>query len=186
MTQRELAERLMISDKTVSKWERAKGYPDISLLEPLAKVFHISVSELLAGQIQTNRNPSANILNSVFYVCPVCGNTIHAMGELALSCHGVPLLKEVAESSDESHKVLIERSEDEYFIQIDHPMTKQHHLTFIAAMAYDGLQLKKLYPQQAAQARFRINGVKRIYCHCNIDGLYYFDIDPRVPNSNHC
>lgn len=39
MTQKELAENLSVSDKTVSKWERGQGYPDITLLEPIAKAF---------------------------------------------------------------------------------------------------------------------------------------------------
>lgn len=46
LTQAELAEKLCVSDKTVSKWETAKGYPDISLLESLAQVFKVSVAEL--------------------------------------------------------------------------------------------------------------------------------------------
>ena len=49
LTQSELAKKLNVSDKTVSKWETAKGYPDISLLEPIAKVFGISVTELISG-----------------------------------------------------------------------------------------------------------------------------------------
>ena len=50
MTQAELAEKLFVSDKAVSKWENGKGYPDISLLEPIAQVFGISVAELLSGK----------------------------------------------------------------------------------------------------------------------------------------
>ena len=76
LTQAELAERICVSDKTISKWETAKGYPDISLLEPIAKVFGVSITELLSGNAIRNGNVSANMLRSHFYVCPVCGNTI--------------------------------------------------------------------------------------------------------------
>lgn len=62
LTQSELAERLCVSDKAVSKWETAKGYPDISLLEPIAKVFRISVAELISGNEVSNVNVSANIM----------------------------------------------------------------------------------------------------------------------------
>ena len=48
-TQDDLAQRLNISNKTVSKWERGEGLPDVSLLQPLAKVLNISVDELLIG-----------------------------------------------------------------------------------------------------------------------------------------
>lgn len=48
MTQRDLAERLHITDKAVSKWERGLSYPDVTLLEPLAEVFGLGVEELVA------------------------------------------------------------------------------------------------------------------------------------------
>ena len=78
MTQAELAEKLCVSDKTVSKWENGRGFPDVSLLEPLGKVLHISVPELLCGQTVTNTNRAANMLKSRFYICPVCGNAVFA------------------------------------------------------------------------------------------------------------
>ena len=105
LTQSELAAKLNVSDKTVSKWETAKGYPDISLLEPIASVFGISITELLSGNAITNMNVSANMLRSKFYVCPICGNVIHSIGEVTISCHGVQLLPEQAELSDERHMI---------------------------------------------------------------------------------
>ena len=56
MTQLQLADILKVSDKTVSKWETAKGYPDITLLEPIADAFEISVPELISGQRIKNEN----------------------------------------------------------------------------------------------------------------------------------
>lgn len=53
LTQKQLAERLYVSNKAVSKWETGQGMPDISLLEPLAEVLEVSVSELLRGKRQT-------------------------------------------------------------------------------------------------------------------------------------
>ena len=50
LTQRQLAEKLMISDKTVSKWECGSGLPEISLLMPLCRELGINVNELLSGQ----------------------------------------------------------------------------------------------------------------------------------------
>jgi len=113
MTQLQLAEKLGVSDKTVSKWETAKGYPDITLLEPIAEAFRISVTELISGNTIHNANVSANMLRSKFYVCPVCGNVIHGMGEAAIHCHGMQLMPLEAENADEQHVVFIERVEDE-------------------------------------------------------------------------
>ena len=172
MTQLQLAERLGVSDKTVSKWETAKGYPDITLLEPIAEVFKISVTELISGNTVHNANVSANMLRSKFYVCPVCGNVIHSMGEAAIQCHGILLTPLEAEPADERHMLSIERVEDEYYVRIDHSMTKEHFISFAAAASSDQVQMVKLYPEGNAEARFKIRGVRRIFYYCNRDGLF--------------
>ena len=51
LTQKQLAEQLHISDRTISKWERGAGFPDVSLLEPLADALHCSVVSLLEGRL---------------------------------------------------------------------------------------------------------------------------------------
>lgn len=175
-TQAELAQMLHVSDKTVSKWETAKGYPDISLLEPLARALDISVAELLCGRAIRNINVSANMLRSQFYVCPVCGNAIHTMGEAVIHCHGVQLTPAQAEMSDEQHKIFIEGVEDEYYVRIEHEMTKTHYISFVAAVSPDQLQMVKLYPEGNAEARFKTRGVKKLYFYCNQDGLFSVDV----------
>ena len=176
MTQARLAEKLGVSDKTVSKWETAKGYPDITLLEPIAEAFRISVTELISGNTVFNSNVSANMLRSRFYVCPVCGNAIHSMGEAAIHCHGILLTPLEAEPADERHRLFIERVEDEYYVRIDHSMTKDHYISFVAAASSDEMKMMKLYPEGNAEARFKIRGVRRIFYYCNRDGL--FSINP--------
>ena len=175
MTQLQLAEKLGVSDKTVSKWETAKGYPDITLLEPIAEAFKISVTELISGNTIHNENISANMLRSKFYVCPVCGNVIHSMGEAAIHCHGIQLTPLEAEPADEHHMAVIERIEDEYYVRIDHSMTKEHYISFVAAASSDDIQIVKLYPEGSAEARFKIRGVRRILFYCNRDGLFIVD-----------
>ena len=123
MTQLQLAEKLGVSDKCISKWETAKGLPDITLLEPIAEAFGISVTELISGNTVRNANVSANMLRSKFSVCPVCGNVIHGMGEAEIHCHGIRLVPLEAEPTDEQHMIFIERIEDEYYVRIDHSMT---------------------------------------------------------------
>ena len=176
MTQLQLAERLNVSDKAVSKWETGKGYPDITLLEAIADAFGISVTELISGNRVSNRNVAGNMMKSGFYVCPVCGNVIHTMGEAVIQCHGVQLPREEPELTDERHMVFIERVEDEYYVRIEHEMTKQHYIFFIAAVSPDRLQLVKLYPEGSAEARFPMRGVKKIVFRCNRDGLFATDV----------
>lgn len=176
MTQLQLAEKLGVSDKSISKWECFRGYPDISLLESIAKVFKISVTELISGNAIQNANVSANMLRSKLYVCPVCGNVIHSMGEAAIHCHGIQLMPLEAEAPDDHHMISIERIEDEYYVRIDHIMTKEHYISFVAAASSGDMQLVKLYPEGNAEAGFKIRGVKKIFFYCNRDGL--FSIDP--------
>ena len=172
LTQLQLAERLGVSDKTVSKWETGKGYPDITLLEPVAEAFRVSVTELISGNTVRNSNVSANMMRTKFYVCPVCGNVIHSTGEAELHCHGIQLAPLEAEAPDTRHGITIERVEDEYFVRIGHEMTKTHYISFIAAVSPDDIQLVKLYPEGGAEARFRIRGVRKFYYYCNRDGLF--------------
>ena len=177
LTQLELADKLNVSDKTISKWETGKGYPDITLLEPIAEAFGVSVTELISGKAISNVNVSANMLRSKFYVCPVCGNIIYSMGEAVIQCHGVQLLPCQAEEADEMHQIRIERDADEFYVHnIDHEMTKKHYITFIAALSGDRLQLTKLYPEGSAEARFKVNGVRKILYYCNRDGLFQMKV----------
>ena len=178
-TQAELAGKLNVSSKTISKWETAKGYPDISLLEPITKIFGISITELLSGQTVQNVNVSGNMLRSKFYVCPVCRNVIHCMGEAVLQCHGVQLMPLEAEIMDEEHEICIENIEDEYYVRIEHDMTKTHYISFLAALSADRIQMVKLYPEGNAEARFKMNGVKRLVFYCNRDGLFGMNVKKR-------
>lgn len=171
-TQKQLADLLNISDKTVSKWETGKGLPDISLLEPLAKSLSVSVAELLSGDYVTNVNRSCNMLRSKFYVCPICGNVIHSIGEGSFSCCGISLPVQEAEDFDENHNLSIDKIENDWYISMNHPMAKDHYISFFAYVTSNKVQLAKLYPEQNPEVRFPINGHGIIYAFCNKHGLF--------------
>lgn len=171
-TQKQLAERLLVSDKAVSKWESGRGLPDISLIEPLAKTLGVSVAELLSGAYVQNRNRHGNMLKSRFYVCPVCSNAMFATGEGAFSCCGVQLPPLEPEEADEAHEILIERMEDEHYVRMRHPMEKTHYISFYAYATADRVQFVKLYPEQNAEARFSLSGRGVLYALCNRHGLF--------------
>ena len=171
MTQAELAEQLGVRSKTVSKWETAKGLPDITLLKPLAQALGISVIELMNGEHITNRNVSGNLRRCKFYGCPICGNIIHSTGSAVVSCCGVTLPPLEAEAADDSHAVTIESVEDEHFITVHHPMTKEHFISFVAFVTCDRVQLVKLYPEGEAQTRLQTRGLGTLYYYCNRHGL---------------
>ena len=172
LTQAELGEQIGVSSKTISKWETAKGLPDITLLQPLAQALGISVIELINGQPIANQNVSGNMLRSKFYVCPLCGNVIHTTGSAVVSCCGITLPALEAEEPDEDHGVTIEHVEDEHFITVPHPMTKGHYISFIASVTSDRLQMVKLYPEGNAETRLQLRGRGYLYYYCNQHGLF--------------
>ena len=172
MTQQQLAEKMHVSDKTISKWETGRGYPDISLIEPLSAALGVSVIELFSGENVINTNKASNMQRMKFYVCPICGNAILSAGEAIVSCCGIVLPALEAEPEDEMHPITFERIEDEYYVMISHEMSKIHHISFIAAAKDNGYEIKKLYPEEAAEARFKINRTKYLYYYCNQHGLF--------------
>lgn len=171
ITQAQLADVLGVSSKAVSKWETAKGLPDISLIEPLANALSVSVMELMTGDTVVNQNRSSNILRSKFYVCPLCGNSIRTVGDAVVSCCGITLPPLEAEETDDEHEITVENVEDEHFITVAHPMTKGHFISFIAYLTSDRVQFVKLYPEGNAETRLNLRGRGYLYIYCNKHGL---------------
>lgn len=175
LTQAQLADQLCVSDKTVSKWETGRGLPDITLLEPLAAALRVSLPELLSGEVITNANRSANLLRSRLYVCPVCGNILHATGAAGISCCGValpPLEFETTETPNDPHTAAVTELEHELYVEIPHAMTKTHYISFIAYVTGDRFELVRLYPEGPAAARFFRRGHGKVYWYCNKHGLF--------------
>lgn len=176
MTQAELAKKLNISDKTVSKWETAKGYPDITMLEAISNALEVSIASLVSGTATENKNISANMQKTKFYICPICSNIIHSVGDATISCHGITLFPLESDLPDKQHQINIEIIDDEYYVTINHEMSKNHYISFICAVSDNSVQLTKLYPESNAEARYKISRVKAIYYYCNNDGLYKYNI----------
>ena len=171
LTQAELADRIGVTPKAVSKWETGKGMPDISLLEPLAAALGTSVIELMNGQPVSNRNRCGNLLRTKFYVCPVCGNIIHAVGDVVIACCGITLPPLEAEEFDGEHPLTLTAVENEHFLSISHPMTKEHYISFAAFVTGDRVQLVKFYPEGNAETRLQLRGHGILYAYCNQHGL---------------
>ena len=171
ITQLQLAEKIGVSSKAVSKWETAKGLPDISLIEPLSNALGVSIMELMSGETIINKNTSSNILFSKFYVCPICGNIIHTTGDTVISCCGITLPPLEAEEIDHNHAITIENIEDEKFITINHEMSKTHYISFIAYVTSDKVNFVKFYPEGNAETRMQFRGKGFLYIYCNKHGL---------------
>lgn len=172
LTQRELAERLHVSDKTVSKWERGAGCPDITMLRLISTLFGVDVENLLLGDLQGREKDGGNMKRVKFYVCPHCGNTLTATGGDEISCCGRKLAPLKAKEPDGDHDVKVETIEYDYYVTFPHPMTKAHHLSFMAYVDLDRMLLIKLYPEQEGAVRFPKMRGGKLYYHCQEHGLF--------------
>ena len=172
LTQGQLAEKIGVTDKAVSKWETGKGLPDISLIEPLANALNISVIELFAGEHVTNRNVSSNMKRSKVYVCPICGNVVRTIGEAVISCCGITLPALEAEEPDSKHGLEVEKKDGQYYAKIDHPMTKQHYISFMMYVSDGSVVFRKLYPESEAECWFSFKGHGYIYAYCSQHGMF--------------
>ena len=175
LTQKQLGEKLGLSDKTISKWERGLGCPDISLLRDISKIFNVNIEKILLGDLQENDINGGNMKRIKFYVCPNCGNVINSTGDGDFSCCGRKLEALVPKVMDENHSINIEEVENDYYVEINHEMTKDHFISFVAYVTYDRVLLIKLYPEQSPTVRIpRLCGKferGKFYMYCNQHGL---------------
>jgi transcriptional regulator with XRE-family HTH domain len=172
MTQKEVADAMNISDKTISKWERGLGCPDVSLLGELSKILGVNIEKILLGDLEPNDADGGNMKRIKFYVCRNCGNVISSTGEADISCCGRKLEPLVAKPEDDSHKIKIEEIEEDYYITISHEMSKSHYISFIAYVMCDRVLLVKLYPEQGAEVRFPKMFGGKVYFYCSQHGLW--------------
>lgn len=174
LTQKQVADRLNLSDKTISKWERGLGCPDVSLLAELSNLFEIHIEKILNGNLEPNALDSGNLRRLKFYVCPVCGSVVTNSGNAEVSCCGRRLSSLNPKPADKEHQVTVEDTDGESYVTFHHEMKKDHYISFAAYVTNEKLLLVKLYPEQEASVRLpRMGkfGVKLYYC-CNRHGLY--------------
>lgn len=171
MTQKEIADKMNISDKTVSKWERGLGCPDISLLSELSDIFGVNIEKILQGDLSINDTDGGNMKRIKFYVCPACGNIITSTGLGEISCCGRKLEYLQAYEANEDHTLQTTQVENDYYITFNHEMTKEHYISFIAYVMFDRVHLVKLYPEQNAEVRIPIMRKGELYYYCSKHGL---------------
>ena len=173
MTQRQLADQLNISDKTISKWERGLGCPDVTLLGELSSVLGVEIEKILAGDLHPNEKDSGNMKQLKFYYCQTCGNVMTGTGNPSLSCCGRILEPLQAQNASDQHQPSVEVIDDEYFITLDHEMSKSHYISFAALVTFDSVMLVKLYPEQDAQIRMpKLRRRTVLYLYCTQHGLF--------------
>lgn len=171
-TQKQLADAMHISDKTISKWERGLGCPDVSLLHELSEILGVHIEKILSGNLEANETNGGNMKRLKFYTCPTCGNILTAMGEAEISCCGRKLTPLVPQPADDAHRLTVETVEDDFYITFSHEMHKEHYLTFLAYVTWDQVLLVKLYPEQGGEVRIPKLHRGKIYFGCSQHGLW--------------
>ena len=171
MTQLELAEKLCVSDKTVSKWERGAGAPDISLLPALARTLDVDVKALLYGDLQERGSSSGNLKKLNFYVCPDCGNLLFSTEQADAVCCGRKLSPLPVRAAAPEERLRVELSDGEWYVTSGHEMGREHYVSFIAFLSNDMLMLKKLYPEWSLEARFPFFAHGTLLWYCTRHGL---------------
>ncbi len=172
LTQRQLANAMNISDKTISKWERGMGCPDISLLRELSKVLSVNIEKILLGDLEPNEADGGNMKNIRFCMCPDCENIMTAMGETDISCCGRKLVPLVPKPADENHQLTVQEIENDFYITFQHEMSKEHYISFIAYVTWDRMLVVKLYPEQNGEVRFPKMHGRKFYYGCSQHGLW--------------
>ena len=178
LTQKELAGRINVSDKAVSKWERGNGCPDVSLLSALAAVFGTDIEVLLSGEIDKNEKEKGDMKKIRFYVCPKCGNIITASSEAVVSCCGTKLTALEAKEAQDDEKLKVEDIGGEWFISSEHEMTKQHYISFVAFLSDSNVMMFRQYPEWNLQITMPLYRYGRLVWYCTNHGLMYMDLKP--------
>lgn len=176
LTQLQLANQMNISDKTISKWERGLGCPELSLLTDLSEIFNVDLEKLLSGELNTNEVLGGNMKNLNFYICPTCGNMLTSMADTSISCCGKKLRAIEPQKANEYEKLSVEIIENDFFITSEHPMTKEHHIAFVALLTGDSIMLRKQYPEWGLQVRIPVLAHGKLLWYCTKHGLFYQEV----------
>ena len=178
LTQEQLAERIHVSGKAVSKWECGKGCPDVSLLAALAEELDTDIRTLLAGEISQNEQENGNMKRMRFYVCRTCGNIVTASGEAAVTCCGSRLTALEPRRASAEEMLTVEDIGGEWYVTSGHPMTKEHYISFAAYLTDSSVMMFRQYPEWDFHFTMPVYRAGRLLWYCTQCGFLYQDIRP--------
>lgn len=176
LTQQAIANALSISNKTISKWECGLGAPNISLWADLSTILGADVVDLMEGEMTLNEPDGGNINKIRFYVCPTCHNVLVSTGSASIFCCGRKLTQLEVVEDEHAPNIKTEVVDIDYFITIDHEMTRNHHILFAAYVKGDKYFLNRLYPEQDPTVRMPYMANGQLYLYCIQHGLTKYSI----------
>ncbi|MDL2258121.1 helix-turn-helix domain-containing protein [Eubacteriales bacterium OttesenSCG-928-K08] len=176
LTQQNIANALNISNKTVSKWECGLGCPDVSLWADLSVILGADMAQMMEGEITLNRPDSGNINKINFYVCPACKNVLVGTGSSSIFCCGRKLERLATNQDESTPHITTEIIDVDYYITIDHEMTREHYILFAAYVKSDIVFLNRLYPEQSPTLRIPQISDGKLYLYCTKHGLAVYSL----------
>ena len=179
LTQKQVADKLGIVPKTVSKWETGHGFPDVSTVSALADILGVSEKTILSGDLEQNLESANNMKRTKFYVCPHCGSFLQGTGNGQVVCCGKQLEALTTVSADDEHTINISEIEDDFYIEFNHAMTKEHYISFVSYVRFDRVLTIKLYPEQDSAVRFPKMYGGKIYFYCSKHSLFEYQMKSR-------
>lgn len=174
LTQKDVADHLGVLNKTVSKWECGLGCPDLSYWSDLSAILGVDMVQMMEGEIVSNKPDNGNIDRVRFYSCPYCGNILVSTGSASIFCCGRKLEYLTHTSSKENFNISVQKMDTDYYITVNHPMEKEHYISFAAYVKSDNVLLKRLYPEQSPDFRIPISSGGKLYLYCIKHGLTSF------------
>lgn len=173
LTQRELAVALSLSPKTVSKWERGQGCPDVSLLEALSRALQVNIPALLSGELAENQLTGGSMKQTRFFVCPVCGNLSFCTGGAAVSCCGRPLESLTAKKATPEEALHVVESDWDWYVESSHPASKDNYISFVALVTGEALLVLRQYPEWDLHVRIPGRPHGKLVWYSTTRGLFY-------------
>ncbi|HHZ05332.1 MAG TPA: helix-turn-helix transcriptional regulator [Clostridiales bacterium] len=173
MTQKQLAEKLNLTEQAISKWERSLSLPDISICPILAEIFGVDLAVILTGHLEENQEVKNNMKNLNYYICPFCGNVVVSLSEVNISCCGRPIQISVIEKATAEDKMIVEIVEDEYFITSNHPQTKDDYISFTSFATGEKIEVIKHFPEWNLEMRIPKNQHGKVIWYSKSKGLKY-------------
>lgn len=173
LTQAELADKIGVTDKAVSKWERGCGAPDLSILPVLAAELGLDVENLINGEMEENDLINGNMKKLRFYVCPDCGNIVFSAAEASVSCCGKKLAALEPTKAADNEKLETEIIENEIYVSSSHEMTRENYISFAALLRDDTVIVRKFYPEWNMETRFPRGMSGILVWYSTRDGLFY-------------
>ena len=180
LTQKQVADKLGLVPKTISKWETGNGFPDVLYISSLADIYGVNTETILSGSLKQNSQETGNMKRTKFYVCPDCGAILYGTGKCQISCCGKQLDALKSTPIDDAHRINVSEMENDFYITFEHEMTKEHFIGFASYVAYDRVLMIRLYPEQDAAVRFPKMHGGRFFYYCSNHGLFEYKMQKKI------